>query len=272
VIAEQRHLTSASGKLNRTQSAISVQLRKLEETLDVTLFTRTPQGMVLTPQGEKLVPVAQAALDNLITVQQLFTDPLTGVIRVGIPDDYDDFMLEKVLAQFAGQNPSVEVIATSGCTSGFAKMIAVDKLDVAVVSGPHDGGGQFLSIEDIVWAVAEQTRIDLGCPIPLIVLDRGCWWQDLVTDALDMTNIAYRVVFKSGSFSSLKAAIRAGLGVGILPKHCVTRTLRTLGPSDGFPMLPSAHRSILINPKCESILTAAMVGALTGSKPSGVDL
>ena len=264
VIAEQGHLTAAAAILNRTQSAISVQLRKLEAELGVPLFKRTPQGMVLTPQGEKLVPVARAALDDLTKARSLFADPLTGMIRVGILDDFDDFVLERVLAQFARQNPSVEVVATSGCTSGFARMIAADEMDVAVVSGPQSEGDELLSIEDTVWAVERSLPLNPEQAVPLVLLDRSCWWKDLAADALNDAKIPFRVAFKSSSFASLKAAIRAGLGVGIMPRHSVEPAMRVLGHADGFPVLPAAHRSILLNPKCDQNLGTAMQASLRG--------
>lgn len=262
VIAGQGQLTTAAAMLGRTQSAISVQLRKLEDDLGAQLFTRTPQGMELTPRGQKLLPVAQAALDELSQVRRLFDDPLTGAIRVGIPDDYDDFVLEQVLAEFARDHPAVEIAATSGCTMGFAGMIARDVLDVAVVS--RAAGGEHAPIAKVqtVWAIGASTRLDTAQPIPLVLLDRNCWWKDLATKALDDAGKPYRVAFTSSSFASLKAAIRAGLGVGVLPAHSLNAQMRRLGAADGFPALPVAHRSILTNLKSAPNLTCAMADAL----------
>jgi len=262
VISEQGHLTAAATILGRTQSAISVQLRKLENELGVVLFTRTPQGMVLTPCGEQLLPVAKAALAELTTVRRLFDDQLTGTIRVGIPDDYDDFVLERVLAAFARNNPLVEVTAISGCTSGFAAMIDKGALDVAVVSQREQQGDTPFSVARTVWAVEATTQVDPTQPVPLVLLDRQCWWKEIATDALRAADRPYRVMFKSSSFANLKAAIRAGLGVGILPAGSLGSAMRKLGPAEGFPVLPAAHRRILVNPDSASNLTAAMVRAL----------
>jgi DNA-binding transcriptional LysR family regulator len=264
VIAEQGHLTAASEILGRTQSAISVQLRKLEDDLGVALFTRTPQGMVLTPSGALLVPAARAALVDLSEVRRLFDDPLQGTIRVGIPDDFDDLVLERVLASFARQNPGVEVNATSGCTSGFKRMIEKDQLDVAVVSNAQKQGGLFLSVEHTVWAVEKSTVLDRNQTVPLVLLDRACWWKDIATDALEASAIAYRVAFRSSSFASLKAAIRAGIGVGIMPKSNLDPAMRVVGQNDGFPALAAAHRCILTNENTDPILRDAMVDALRG--------
>lgn len=140
-IAECGNLTVAAGKLGRTQSAISVQLRKLEDGLGVTLFTRTAKGMVLTAAGETLLSRANIIISEIRETAQLFREPLTGSIRVGLPDDFDDVVLERILAQFSKAHPGVQVIARSGCTSGYSVLIQNGALDVAVCSGLNNLGG-----------------------------------------------------------------------------------------------------------------------------------
>lgn len=261
-IADSGNLTVASGRLGRTQSAISVQLRRLETGLGVALFIRTSKGMELTLAGETLLPKARLILDELVQASALFTDPLTGNISVGLPDDFDGILLESVLAGFARAHNGVQVNAMSGCTSGFPEAVRNGKLDLAVYSGPDNDEGETLCIENTVWAAASKPMFDLAGPVPLAVLERSCWWKDLPTDVLKSAGREYSIVFRSSSFSGLQAAINAGLAIGILPASCMGSDLHALTPKEGFPRLPGSRRSFLVSKSAPSDLTAAMIAAI----------
>lgn len=260
VIAETGNLTRAADRLGRTQSAISVQLRKLEDTLNVRLFDRRARGMRLTQGGEKLLPAARRALAELDRVGALFRTPLAGRIRVGIPDDFDDTVLEKALADFALHNPDVEVEAASGCTAAYPDRVIRGDLDVAICSGPERLGGEPLASEPVVWAIAISGDLDPDAPVPLAVLDRGCWWRNLPADALDKAGRQWRLAYRSSSFASLRAAIRSGLAVGPLPLRSLGHGLRVI--DDGMPPLPAALREIMVSRQAPPALAAAMAAAL----------
>jgi len=178
-IAECGTLTVAAGKLARTQSAISVQLRKLEDSLGAKLFTRTAKGMVLTPAGETLLSRANMIIADIRETAQLFQEPLTGSIRVGLPDDFDEDVLERILARFSRTHPGIQVLARSGCTSGYADAIQNSELDVAVCSGLTELGGVALGSDEIVWAASRGRVWSKVDPVPLAVLERPCYWRDL---------------------------------------------------------------------------------------------
>lgn len=262
VIADQGNLTLAAGHLNRTQSAISVQLRKLEVGLGATLFSRTSRGMTLTPAGEKLLPSARSIVADIRQASTLFQHPLSGSIRLGLPDDFDESVLEKVLSGFSRAHPGVNVVATSGCTSGYPAAIQAGSMDIAVCSGPENALGETLDMEETVWAAKKGMRIEPDQPIPLAILDRSCWWQDLPSKSLDAIGRDYRVAFRSSSFASLQAAIRAGFAIGVLPGSCSGDGIVALTGAHGFPDLPKSRRSILIAPGAAADLTAAMAGAI----------
>lgn len=261
-IAECGNLTVAAGKLARTQSAISVQLRKLEDGLGVTLFARTAKGMVLTAAGETLLSRANVIVSEIRETAQLFRKPLTGSIRVGLPDDFDDVVLERILAQFSRTHPGLQVLALSGCTSGYSTAIQNGELDVAVCSGLNDPGGVALAADEIVWAAREGIAWSRADTVPLAVLDRPCYWRDLPKQLLETQRQKYRVAFQSGSFTSLQAAIRAGFAIGLLPKSCLGEGLQILTEADGLPALPPSYRSILTSENAPEEIVMAMVDAI----------
>ena len=264
-IAECRNLTQAASRLNRSQSAISVQLRRLEEELDATLFIRVGKGMALSNEGKTLLPTARRALAELSKVQSLFAAQLNGKIRVGIPDDFDEGVLERTLAEFAMSNPGVEVVASSGCTAEFPDALKNGDLDVAICSGPSGVFGEPLVRQKLVWAANTGLVLHPDADVPLAVINHGCWMGRLPTGTLARSRRSYRIAFECSGIMSLKAAIRAGFAVGILFETSMERSMKKLTERDGFPELPSAERTVAIGPHAPQELAAAMAGAIRKS-------
>ncbi len=269
-IADCGNLTLAASRLNRSQSAISVQLRKLESELKVSLFERDAKGMVLSVNGERLLPLARRVLAELGQVHALFQPALKGKIRVGIPDDFEENVLERTLADFARSNPGVDVVASSGCTVGFPEAVQRGALDIAVYSGPGDIEGEVFLTQKPVWVASGTLCLDRSEPVPLAIMDRGCWWQELPTKALEQQGRPYSIAFECSGLTSQKAAIRAGFAVGILYENSVEPDMKVLSPRDGFPPLPHSKRSIIINPQAPEKLTAAMARAIKNASSRGL--
>ncbi len=261
-IAESENLTHAATRLNRTQSAISVQLKKLEDAMDTPLFDRQARGMSLNDQGRRLLPAARRALLELWKTTAIFDQPMTGSIAVGVPDDFEDMVLETALAGFVARHPWVEVRAEAGCTASFPDAITRGVLDVAVCSGPQSLPGQPLMAEPTVWACALSYAPPAEGAVQLVHLDRGCWWRDIAANALTGVGRTWTHSYQFASFASQRAAIRAGLSVGVLPIGAVDAGMRMLDQADGFPQLPLAHRSIMVRSDAPADLTSAMVAAI----------
>lgn len=269
-IADCGNLTLAASRLNRSQSAISVQLRKLEAELNVSLFERDAKGMALSLNGERLLPVARRVLSELGQVHALFQPALKGKIRVGIPDDFEENVLERTLADFARSNPGVDVVASAGCTVGFPEMVQRGALDIAVYSGPGNIAGQVFLTQKPVWVASETLCLEKSEPVPLAIMDRGCWWQELPTKALEQQGRPYNIAFECSGLTSQKAAIRAGFAIGILYENSVEQGMKVLSLRDGFPPLPLSKRSIILNPDAPRKLTTAMAKALKNASSRGL--
>lgn len=269
-IVDCGNLTLAASRLNRSQSAISVQLRKLETELKVSLFERDAKGMALSANGERLLPVARRVLSELGQVHALFQPALKGKIRVGIPDDFEENVLERTLADFARSNPGVDVVASSGCTAGFPEAIQRGTLDIAVYSGPGNISGEVFLTQQPVWVAGQCLCLERSEPVPLAIMDRGCWWQDLPTKALEQQGRPYNIAFECSGLTSQKAAIRAGFAVGILYENSVEPGMKILSRREGFPPLPLSKRSILLNPDAPEKLTSAMAKAIKTASSRGL--
>ncbi|MBX2880740.1 MAG: LysR family transcriptional regulator [Granulosicoccus sp.] len=261
-VAETGNVTHAASHLARTQSAISVQIKKLEEQLSVTLFERQARGVVLTEQGRRLLPMAKNALAEVDRIGSLFATPLTGRVRVGIPDDYNETILEVALARFAKRHRNVEVFVQSGCTASFPDAIANDQLDIAVYSAEPMSSDEAFFTEPTVWVASSDFEIDRDCDIPMAIFDRHCWWREVATAALDKARIPWRTVYLSASFASIKASIRSGLAVGVLAQSAVEPSMKILGDKEGFPALPHSSLKLLTNENTSTELITEMENAI----------
>ena len=261
-IADCQNITRAAQSLGRTQSAISVQARSLEQALEVSLFVRQSTGMTLTSEGEKLLPAARNIVAELASIGTMFEDPLKGSIRVGIPDDYADSVLESVLFEFSRRHPKVEVSARFGCTSLFPGAIKKNKLDVAVVSGTHVTAKNRIESDANVWVASESSNCNTQDTIPLAILDRNCGWRDFAPDALTSAGRQWRIAYASESFAGVKAAIRSGLAVGILPRSSKDPSMVELGKNEGFPALPPSQRGIIVSTTAPEMIAENMVDAI----------
>ncbi|WP_299551822.1 LysR family transcriptional regulator [uncultured Tateyamaria sp.] len=261
-IADCRNLTLAASRLNRSQSAISVQIRRLETELDTTLFIREGKGMSLSSSGEKLLPVARRSLFELSKVQSLFATPLNGRIRVGIPDDFDEGVLEKALTEFSLSNPGVDVVATSGCTARFPEAIQKGELDIAVCSAASAVPGEVFREQQSVWVASKTMQLGAHDPVPLAIINHGCWMGELPKVKLDEQGRDYGVAFECSGIMSQKAAIRAGFAVGILYESNVEPGMRILTKKDNFPSLPKFKRAIVIATNAPQDLARAMSRAI----------
>ena len=267
VIAETGNLTHAAERLGRTQSAVSVQLRNLEESLGTALFDRSVKGMTLTSAGARLLPKADAAVSQLQDMRRLFEAPLTGHLRIGIPEDYEGPVLTDALAKFIRMHPGVDVTAVSGCTSNYAQSVRKGTLDMAVSSGPEPLGSMPISKEPLVWATRRTAHVEKDDPVPLAMLDRSSWWMTVATDALHEAGRDYRVAFRSESFGSMLSALRSGIAIGVLPASCVSEEMQVLGDDHGLPPLPHIHRSLLFSAKADPDVTQAMAEAIIATLP-----
>ncbi len=267
-VAECQSITRAAEVLGRTQSAISVQSKNLEDTLEIDLFVRQSTGMLLTADGERLLPIARTIVSELTRIGTMFEEPLQGRLRVGIPDDYADSVLEAVLVQFASRHPNVEVSARFGCTSKFPAAIRKNTLDVAVVSEPGVKPENRMASQQNVWLASPDLGIDQMDTVPLAILDRDCSWRNFGSDALSAVDKDWRIAYASENFTGVKAAIRSGLALSTLPRLLKEPTMIELGEKDGFPALPSTTRGILVSEQAPADVAQAMTDAIKSATVS----
>lgn len=242
-IAETGNFTRASEIVGRTQSAVSVQMKKLEEIVGERLFERGPRGVTLTPPGEQLAKDAKRILSLLDQAAvSLHSDPLDGFVRIGIPEEYGGTILPRVLSRFSKMHPQVEVTVRCSGSSELKAELDKGELDIVVV---HEEaariGGEVLLNDPVVWVTSE-THFQHECvPMPVAVCNRGCWWREWALDSLDQHQKNYRITYVSSSTFGLQAAVSSGIAVAVLSKSQIPPGCRELTLEEGFRNLQGTN-------------------------------
>jgi len=239
-IADTGSFNRAARAVFRTPSAVSMQMKKLEEQVGQALFARSGRSVVLTPDGEALLGYARRILKLADEAMLRFRAPdIQGTIRLGAPDDYAAQFLPDILARFAASHPNVEVDVVCQSSNDLLDDIAHNKIDVALVSSGHGqtSGGSTVYQEDLAWVGLAHGCAHEKDPIPLAVSHLGCCWRRQALDALDQAGINHRVAYTSKHYLGQLVAVRAGLAIAPFPRSSVTGDLRVLGEEVGLPRI-----------------------------------
>ena len=239
-IADTGSFTRAADDVNKTQSAVSMQMKRLEELLGRPLFSRDGRSIRFTVDGERLIEYARRMVAMNDEAVAAFTRPdLTGTIRFGTPDDYADHFLPEILARFARSHPLVTVDVDCLNSGTLSERIANGEMDLALIScGCEERTGrQKVRDEPLVWVTSARHSTHLLDVVPVAVSQVGCAWRSVALTALERGGRKFRVAYASSNSNAVNAAVQAGLAVGAMPEICVKPGMRILSERDGFPPL-----------------------------------
>lgn len=253
--------TQAADRVAKTQSAVSMQIKRLEETVGKTLFNRLGRSIELTDDGQKLVAYAREIVETSNRALAAFDDQaLNGSIRLGITDDYCERFLPLILADFSEANPLVEVEVRCGPTSEIDRMINNNEVDVGLVTHNEAGARSELARrEPLVWVTSwchGQHTLD---PLPLGVGSARCTWRKQAINALDRTKMNYRIVCSSSSGTVNIAAVLAGLTISIFPESTLRPGMRVLTEKEGFPSLAECEIGVMRRGGLQSSVGEALI-------------
>lgn len=233
--------TSAAQRVHRTQSAISMQVRRLEEAIGQPLFERSGRTCKLTMAGEAMVPYARRLVKLHEETLSAMTRPsVVGAVRIGIIDDYALRFLPDILSRFAVAYPQVQVTVRCEPSSLLVPALEKGELDLALVNGDPDEKGHVVRRDQAVWVTSANHLTHEEIPLPLAVFHPECIFRKWALEALDGINRRYRIAYQSPSVAGVVATVSAGLAVAIMLATIVPQEFRILGQEDGFPDLPAA--------------------------------
>ena len=232
--------TRAAERVNRTQSTISLQIKRLEDLLGKQLLVRGPREVGLTPDGEILLGYAREMLRLNDTAVSRLTEPdLTGVVRLGTPEDFATAHLSDVLAAFARSHPRVALAVQCDLTLRLLERFGNGEFDLVLVKREPQGsaGGDKVWREPLVWVAGNAFDIEAGSPLPLVLSPHPCVYRKRAIDGLKRVGRDWRIVYTSPSLAGTQAAVRAGLGAAVLPRDMVPDDFRVLDDAFELPRL-----------------------------------
>ena len=240
-VADQRSFTRAAATLNRTQSAVSMQIKRLEGRLGVALFRRTKANVDLSSAGEGLLGYARRILTlNDEAVARLREQRIEGVVRLGVMDDYGTAIVPPLLAGFLAGYPLIHVEMETGLTASMPARLG-EAYDLVIAMHPVGrGDGEFLRREHAVWATSAGHPVEEQDPLPVALYPQGCLFRKWAMEALDTARRRWRLAFVSHSLTAVESIAAQGLAVTVVKSGTFPARLRRLSERDGLPPLPTA--------------------------------
>lgn len=257
VISEFGSFSAAARRVNRTPSAISMQMKKLEDQLGRQLFVRDGRKVRLTADGELLLGYAHDMLRlNEAAVARFQVPALEGKVRFGAPDDFGTQYVPQILKRFAETHPMVEVQVVLSTSIELLKRMDQGSLDLTLITsvpdGINDGIGEVLYVEKLVWVGLKGGAAHKRPVVPLSFAEPGCCWRESALERLVESGVDYRIAYVSETAPGQQAAILADLAVAPMPVSMVTTQFEVLSSRMGLPDLPTYHINLLqpqeINP------------------------
>ena len=259
-IAETGSFTTAANAVFRTPSAVSMQIKKLEDILGRSVFARDARSVTLTTDGEMLLGYARRLLSiNREVVSKFIIPEIVGVVRLGSPDDYGERVLPHVLKRFAQSHPSIAVDVTIDQSSNLRRRMDDRALDITLLTNSYKTsalGAEVLLTEPIVWAGAKGGSAHLREPLPVSLWEEGCAWRAGALEALGREGRNYRVAYMSAHTAGQRAAIMSDLAVAPLPKSFLGNDMVELCPKDGMPDIGTYNLAMVVSPDASAPVKA----------------
>jgi DNA-binding transcriptional LysR family regulator len=257
-IADQGGFTKAGELVNRTQSAVSMQMKRLEEdVLKRQLFERDGRQVRLTAEGQVLLGYARRILKLHSEVFNTLREPhMVGMVRIGVPDDYVMRFLPGILSHFAQFYPLVKIEVN--CESS-TQLLQRHDLDLTIVTRkPGNELGQLLRQERLVWAEAQCSANHEQTPLPLAMDGIDCFCTQWACNALDARGRDYRLAYNCPSLSTIMAVVNAGLAMTAQLESLIPQDWRILGEAEDLPQLPLLNIMLVRNLSKPSPITECL--------------
>jgi DNA-binding transcriptional LysR family regulator len=241
-VAEHLSFTAAAASLNRTQSAVSTQIKRLEDQLGLKLFVRSTNRVSLSVAGEGLVSYARRILIlGEEAIQRLRQHEIAGRVRLGVMDDYGTVLMPPILKAFCNSYPGIELHMETGLTAGMVGRLGKTYDVVIAMHARNEQSGRLLRLERAVWAGSQELDVRNLDPVPVALYPSGCLFRDWAISALDRSARRWRIAFISHSLAAVEAIVAQGLAVTVVKEGMFPRSLRMLGTEDRLPVLPTAE-------------------------------
>ncbi len=271
-IADLGSFTKAGERLGRTQSTISLQVKRLEDQLGRPVFVRTARSLELTAEGQRLLgPARQLLRLNDAALAELFEPDIAGTIRLGVPEDFATEHLPAVLAEFTQAHPKVELEVTCDLTLNLLGKFHDGAFDLVLVkrepSAPLEGTRVWR--EPLVWVARDKQAVQDLETVPLVVSPEPCVYRKRAIDTLEAMGRKWRIAYTSTSLAGNQSAVKAGLGITVLPREMVPSYLTPITEHSDLPFLYDTEIALIEAPGLSATahrLTQHIVAALESER------
>jgi DNA-binding transcriptional LysR family regulator len=247
-VAETGSFSRAGEIIGRSQSAVSLQIKKLEETLKTTLFQRTSRDVTLSEQGEIFLGYARRIIDLQKEAFARLNEPdIRGEITFGVPEDFATHYLSDILASFTKYHPHVQLHVVCDLTLNLLKAFEKGDLDIALLKRDpaRVKGGTKVWREPLIWAAAQ--GYEPKTPIPLVLSPQPCIYRARAIAALDRVRKPWQIAYSSPSLAGTIAAVKGGLGVTVLPANMLPDGITPLKGASKLPKLADSEIALMHN-------------------------
>jgi DNA-binding transcriptional LysR family regulator len=241
--------TRAGERVHRTQSTVSQQIRRLEETLGHPLLHRNGKQATPTEQGERLLSYARRILALEQEAREMVTRPTgAGVVRLGIPEDFAPYRLTELLSDFARSRPDLRLDVRCSLSVQIQRALERGELDVALFKRDAGGSGGIAAWpERLRWVTSRRCPIDLRRdPLPLVMFEQGCHYRSRMIHAIETAGRTWHIAYTSPNLAGIQAAVSVGLGVSVLPEVAISSDHRVFKPADGFPLITNTEIALAV--------------------------
>jgi DNA-binding transcriptional LysR family regulator len=259
-IAETGSFTKAAEVVNKTQSAVSMQMKRLEERIERPIFARDGRASKLTEDGQRLLDYARRLVKLNVETLAAFSDgQLSGRVRLGVPDDYADRYLPEIMARFSRAYPAVELSVLCEPSVDLLERIDANEIDLAIVTNcSSKRTSETFRRERLLWVTSNRHSTHTESPIPLALGRPSCAWRRIAIEQMESIGRPYRVLYSSSNAGAVAAAVLSGFAVSVLAESGLRPGMRVLTAADGFPELPSCRVGLVRNPHETTALADAL--------------
>jgi DNA-binding transcriptional LysR family regulator len=259
-VVETGSITETARRLGRTQPAITLQMKRLEELTGKTLFKEDSRRPLLTDEGDMVLNYAKSILklhDELLS--RLSSPDIEGHVILGTPDLYAAYLLPSILALFRQAFPRIQVELRCSLSTPLVGLVQRGEVDIALVTRMRDfTGGQVVRQEQLIWMMGEKYDIHRANPVPLALLPPGNVYRDYAIEGLERAGRKWRIACVSESVGGLQAAVFAGMAITVLGKSALVPGMRQIGVNEYFPPLPAVDLLLYRAPGMPSLAATAL--------------
>ena len=249
-VSQLRSFTKAGELLGRSQPAVTLKIKRLEELVDQKLFLRGGKSLELSDSGVALYNYANQILTlNDLAISQISKSTVHGNIRLGIPSEFATVLLPKIVSRFAKAYPNVALEVNCELSKYLLTSAGRESHDLILVLAGQDADldGDLVKTDELVWVSSKKFNRAKEDAVPLIVASEGCIYRHTAMTGLSNASLSWKIVYTNPDLTGIQYAIQEGLGVTVLSRSIVPENLHILSASAGLPSLDRVSINIICN-------------------------